>query len=252
MLKAVLFDLDDTLLDWSGPVPAWHEIETPHLRRVYDYVHSDMGPLDASFEHFADEYSRRAYESWTEARSTLRAPHIGRILLDALEAVAAPRDRLDETTCLQKYQWGRVPGTAIFPDVPQVLQKLAEAGLRSGIVTNAAQPMWMRDTEIEQHGILSYFPECRFSAADVGYLKPHPNIFQTALDCLGLKADEVIFVGDNPVADIAGAQAAGMRAVLRVRNPAPPLISGLIVPDGAINGLMELLPLLDEWFPGWC
>ena len=49
----------------------------------------------------------------------------------------------------------------------------------------------------------------------------------------------------------AGAQAVGLKAVLRVTHPAPPMLSGLIVPDGAINSLFELPPLLDEWYPGW-
>ena len=90
-----------------------------------------------------------------------------------------------------------------------------------------------------------------FSAADVGYLKPHPSIFQAALECLGTEAEETIFVGDTVEHDIAGAQAAGMRAILRVKRPAPPMISGLIIPDGAVNSLVELSGILDQWFPGW-
>jgi FMN phosphatase YigB (HAD superfamily) len=105
--------------------------------------------------------------------------------------------------------------------------------------------------EIEAHGILVHFPDCRISAADVGYLKPHPAIFQAALDQVGATPDEAVFVGDNPIADIAGAQGAGMRAILRVTTPAPPMLSGLIVPDAAINSLAELPRILDEWYPGW-
>ena len=57
-----------------------------------------------------------------------------------------------------------------------------------------------------------------------------PAIFEAALDCLGVQVDEAVFVGDNPEADIAGAQSIGMKAVLRVRHRTPPLISGLIIP----------------------
>lgn len=48
----------------------------------------------------------------------------------------------------------------------------------------------------------------------VGIAKPDPRIFHLALDRLGVAAHEAIMVGDIPVADIAGAQAAGIRAVL--------------------------------------
>jgi hypothetical protein len=51
------------------------------------------------------------------------------------------------------------------------------------------------------------------------------------------------------VADIAGAQGAGLRAVLRVKHPPSPLISGLVVPDGAVNSLVEL-PVIQQLYPG--
>jgi len=38
-----------------------------------------------------------------------------------------------------------------------------------------------------------------------------------------------------------------LRGVLRVNHPAPPLLSGLIIPDAAINSLDELLPLIEDW-----
>ncbi len=63
--------------------------------------------------------------------------------------------------------------------------------------------------------------------------------------------EEAIFIGDTPEMDIAGAQNIGMNAILRVKHPSPPLISGLIVPDGAINTLVELPAVLDELYPGW-
>jgi putative hydrolase of the HAD superfamily len=135
--------------------------------------------------------------------------------------------------------------------VAGALRVLRDRGIRFGIVTNAFQPMTLRDIEMKTHGLLDYFPECRLSAADVGYLKPSPKIFYAALACLGTTPQETLFVGDNPVADIAGAQGVGMKAVMRVKHPSQPLISGLVVPDGAINTLNDLLLLLDKWYVGW-
>src|SRR5690606_15877365 len=106
---------------------------------------------------------------------------------------------------------------------------------------------------MELHGLslIEYFPDCRISAADAGYLKPHPAIFEHALALVDASPDEAVFVGDNPIADIAGAQGVGMRAVLREVHEVPPLLSGLIVPDATITSLEGLPPLLDDWFPGW-
>jgi putative hydrolase of the HAD superfamily len=157
---------------------------------------------------------------------------------------------VDTHRCLEAYRWGKIPGTVIFPDVPPTLELLRAHGIRVGIVTNAHQPMHVRDVEIQEHGIFDFFPDCRISAADVGYLKPHPLIFQTALRCVGTHPDETVFVGDDPEADIVGAHKAGLRAVLR-RQTRRKVSLDSITPDAEINGLDELLPILDQWYPGW-
>lgn len=250
MLKAVLFDLDDTLIDWSGFERQWEARERILLRGVFDYICDEVHPL-TDFEGMITEFMSRTQQAWEDARSNLRAPNIGAVMVGALTALGVPPERLNERRCLDAYRWGAAPGTRIFPDVSDALTTLRENGVQVGIVTNAYQPMWMRDTELEQHGLLSYFPACRISAADVGFLKPHPAIFEYALNCMGTKPGETVFVGDNPVADIAGAQSAGMQAVLRVTHPTPPMLSGLIVPDHALNSLSELPDILDQWYPGW-
>ncbi|MBZ0295503.1 MAG: HAD family hydrolase [Anaerolineae bacterium] len=250
MLKAVLFDLDDTLIDWSGFGRRWESRERALLQGVYDYVTTNIHPLE-DFNQFATNFVDTTRSAWENGRSSLRAPHLGRVLLQALEISGVPVDHLDERRCLEAYNWDAAEGVVVFPDVPPLLQLLRENGIRFGIVTNAYQPMWMRDRELKTFELLDYFPECRFSAADAGYLKPHPAIFEKALQCLGTSPEETVFIGDNPVADIAGAQAVGMLTVLRVTHPTPPMLSGLIVPDHALNSYDELPDVLDNWYPGW-
>jgi HAD superfamily hydrolase (TIGR01509 family) len=165
--------------------------------------------------------------------------------------MGVPADLIKIEECLRAYDWQPVSGVAAYPDAKEVLPILVSNKVEIGVVTNAYYPMWMRDRELDAFGLLGHFADCRISSADVGYLKPHPAIFEAALRCLKARPDEVVFIGDNPEADIAGSQAVGMRAVMRIGKKAPPLISGLIVPDGAINSLHELLPLLDTWYPTW-
>jgi HAD superfamily hydrolase (TIGR01509 family) len=249
MLKAVLFDMDDTLIDWSGFGRQWESRERRRLRDVFDYARA-LHPLD-DFDSFADSFFSHSREAWESGRGSLRAPHVGQVLVTSLVAAGVPETLLDERRCLEAYPWDAAPGVVVFPDVPPFLSLLRAHGIRTGIVTNAYHPMWLRDRELESFGLLEYFPECRISAADTGYLKPHPAIFEHALDCLGVTASEAVFVGDNPVADIAGAQGVGMQAVLRVTHPTPPMLSGLIMPDHALNSFEELPAVLDEWHPGW-
>lgn len=247
-LKAVLFDLDDTLIDWSGFKADWAAVEQKHLRGVFDHVCATHPLKD--FDAYVAEFRARVMAAWTAARTTLRAPNLGALLIESAVALGAPAAALDARRCLEAYAWEAVIGTVGFPDAGGALTLLSQHGIKVGIVTNAHQPMWLRDIELRTHQLIDFFPTCRISAADVGYLKPHPTIFQTALNCLGVLPSESVFVGDDPEADIVGAQAVGLLAVLRRSrrtNPNPTRI----VPDEVIDSLEELPAILDGWYPGW-
>lgn len=252
-LKAVLFDMDDTLIDWRYWGGDWNHVEEWHLRGVYDYLTREQRTLNGDFQAFRTYYNRLTRDAWSEARTSLKAPHIGRMLLQALAQFGfLPDETIGLDQCLAAYGWGCVSGVNLFPDVIPFLEMLQARGIKTGIVTNASQPMTLRDNELSGYDLLRFFPETahRISAADVGYLKPHAAIFEHALKVLGTAPDETVFIGDNPVADIAGSQSAGMKAILRVLHKRQTLISGLIVPDAAINGFDELPAILDEWYPG--
>ncbi|MBE2271300.1 MAG: HAD family hydrolase [Anaerolinea sp.] len=248
-LKAVLFDLDDTLIDWSGFKADWAAVEHKHLSGVFNYLCANIHQLP-DLDAYIAEVRSRMMGAWTSARMNLRAPNLGTILVEAAAALGAPAESLDARRCLESYAWEAVAGTVGFPDAAETLKLLAQHGVKVGIVTNAHQPMWLRDVELRTHGLFDFFPTCRISAADVGYLKPHPAIFQAALNCTGTNPSETVFVGDDPEADIVGAQAAGLLAVLRRSRRGTGNLSR-IVPDEVIDSLAELPAILDGWYPGW-
>lgn len=250
MLKAILFDLDDTLIDWGDFNEDWESIERPHLMGVYRYL-SQFGTPRGTVDDFVRAFFRHSREAWNNARNTLIAPQLTKILTAAARDMGYANSQWDMEACLKAYDWCVIPHTAVFPDVPDALALLRAHGLRTGIITNAFQPMRLRDIELEQLGLLSYFPECRFSAADLEYLKPHPLVFRRALECLGVQPHEAIFVGDNPTADIGGAQGAGMKAIMRVHEKRRSFVGGLIVPDAEVYSFAEIPAILDDWYPDW-
>ena len=251
-LKGILFDFDDTLVDWSSAEHRWREIETQRLTRVHAYINRSVQPLTATVEQLVENYAERTTAAWQEARAPLRPPDMIQLLLDTLRGLGVADERLVEAEVLRAYDWNLVPGVRVFPDVPPLLDRLRACGIKVGIVTNASQSMRLRDVEVRGHGLMDYFPECRIAAVDVGYLKPHPRIFEAALGRLNTQAAETVFVGDDPVADIGGAQAAGMRAVLRIKPKGRQISRGLTQPDASVRSFDELPPLLDRWYPGWC
>lgn len=251
-LHAILFDLDDTLIDWGDFFDDWESIESRHVRSVYQHIRK-AGYMLGGVTQFTQEYMRRTRSAWVNARSTLEAPHVGKVLVETAEAMGVPKGELVQEECLHAYGWGRAEGVTVFPDVPPMLEELIAHNIKIGIVTNAFQPMWMRDRELAEHGLLDYFPDCRISAADVGRLKPDSRIFHHALQRIDAAPEHVVFIGDNLSADIGGAKKVGMKAVLRKRRVqrymrhAPPPIE----PDATVDSFTELPAILDKWFPDW-
>jgi putative hydrolase of the HAD superfamily len=97
----------------------------------------------------------------------------------------------------------------LYEDVLAVLSELKERRLKLAIVSN-----W--DSRLpalcEQLGISSFF-EAVIVSSIVGYEKPHPNIFQIALELTGLAAEEVIYIGDDPFLDYQAARKIGIHSL---------------------------------------
>lgn len=252
-LKAILFDMDDTLIDWSTRSVDWVDYRRSHLELVYDFVHDELYPLHKpnSKEEFIVAAVRSIENAWNDAMGTLRAPNIGTCIAQALQTIGVPSELLNRERLLRAYEWGPVDGVQVFPDVAETLPILLESGLILGIVTNSSQPMWLRDIELRAFGLLDYINGPRISAADVGWLKPHNHIFNTALSLLpGIQLNEVVFVGDNPRADVFGAQNVGMKGILRYLENGSNRVHEA-KPDAEIENFHDLLNVLDAWYPGW-
>jgi putative hydrolase of the HAD superfamily len=249
MLKAVIFDLDDTLIDWSGTVEPGDVRQARHLKHVFDFI-GEQHPLD-DLDAFIQAYRRRSSETWDASwTGDLRAPVMGEDLVYIAEQLGAPANTLNADALMRSYQWCAADGCGPFPETLEALTLLRDRGVKLGLVTNAYQPMWARDIELQTFELLDFFQDCRFSAADFGYLKPHPSIFQAVLGCLDVEPSEAVFVGDDVEADIVGAQAAGIFAVLRSSKRREQILNGT-QPDSRIDSLLELPAILDSAFPGW-
>jgi HAD superfamily hydrolase (TIGR01549 family) len=101
--------------------------------------------------------------------------------------------------------WSRV-----FPDTEPVLQRLQTAGYSLGVISNSVGTI---EEQLGRAGLGRYF---RFvlDSAVVGVEKPHPEIFQMALDRAAVAGPEAVFIGDTYATDIGGARGAGIRGVL--------------------------------------
>ena len=125
------------------------------------------------------------------------------------------------------------------PGMKEALAALRQRGLRLGCVSNAFMSAMTLHRIMEERGYGAYL-DLTVSSCDLGYRKPHPAIYQAALDRMNVTAPETIFVGDRLDADVEGPAALGMRTVLshqyREEDPA----SAKVKPDHVIKHLSDL------------
>ena len=126
-----------------------------------------------------------------------------------------------------------------FPEVPEVLNQLKRAGLRTAILSNGS-PI-MLDAAVKGAG-LDGLLDIVLSVEEVGVYKPHPKVYQLAVERLGASASEIAFQSANAW-DAYAASAFGMKVVWcnrygqrRERLPGRP--------DHEVKSLAELPPLV--------
>jgi HAD superfamily hydrolase (TIGR01549 family) len=112
--------------------------------------------------------------------------------------------------------WGVSENFELFEDVMPVLDELRKAGLRIALVSNGIRDL----TEFVAHHRLDV--DAIVDSRSHGRVKPHPTIFQAALDALGVVPDDAVMVGDSLEEDVEGARALGMRAILIDREERHP------------------------------
>lgn len=180
----VIFDLDDTLCD--------------HHR-------SREVRVDYAFQPFIpDATARKAAVDEAITIDIFGTEHFPDVLA---------RYGVDSTTAIdeviERYISDRFRGLLLHDDSIWGMNIIAEAvpiGLITNGPTNIQQPK-IDLLEIEHHFNFVVISE------SVGVWKPDPRIFEIGLEHVGMSAESVIYVGDNPEADIGGAQAAGLRAI---------------------------------------
>jgi putative hydrolase of the HAD superfamily len=127
-----------------------------------------------------------------------------------------------------------------------LLTALDEAHVPWGIVTNGSSVSQLGKIH---HLGLADRAHCIVISEEVGIRKPDAEIFRLASERLGVAVSDVLFVGDHPEADVAGAANAGMRtAWLRRSRPWPSHLEPL-VPDLVIDSLHDLMWAADSLPP---
>ncbi len=124
----------------------------------------------------------------------------------------------------------------VDPDALSTLASLRADGFATAIVSNTpwGSPAARWRAELARHGLLTAVDAAVF-CVDVGFRKPHRAPFERALNLIGARAEEAVFVGDDPRWDVLGARQAGIRPILLAKA----------MPDVAIDGVLMVESLAE-------
>jgi putative hydrolase of the HAD superfamily len=234
-VRALLLDLDDTLLDYSGGVDeCWQAACAEAAAGVA------QGPLLAALLE-----SRRVF--WSDPlrhrQERVNMPRAwARIATGALERCGA--DGALGAAIAESFAARRRATMALFPDTLDFLTGLRALGLPLALVTNGDARE--QRFKIERHGLARFF-DAIVIEGELGHGKPDALAYETALAGLGVApGPEVAMVGDHLEFDVAGAQRLGLRGIWLDRAKQGIPGDSPVRPDRIVWGLSGGLPSLRQ------
>jgi putative hydrolase of the HAD superfamily len=190
IIKAVVFDLDGTLLNRDASVKLFIVKQYERLNKWVNHV-----PIDKYITRFI-ELDNRGYV-WKDK--------VYRQLVDEFNITDLTWEELLQDY-ISQFQDSCVP----FPNLISMLETLREKNIVLGMITNGKGQFQMDN--IRALGIEDYFDTILISEWE-GIKKPNPEIFQKALRQLNVSANESMYVGDHPENDVKGAKNIGILGV---------------------------------------
>jgi FMN phosphatase YigB (HAD superfamily) len=221
-IKTVLFDLGDTL--WHFPeMPPAMEIRTQTMRRIGGVLSAWGVPLDGDLRFLGREIrlgveraDRAAYES------TCISPDFNAVVREIAGGMGL---QLSYEQAAQLWDaWnlgGTTLGRTMYPDAFETLDWLRDHGIRIGCVTNRVFGGPRFTEELRELALDRYFESTAVSC-DMGYMKPHPRIFEHVFAEMGIDPHETAMVGDSLRADVRASQSLGMMGIWRCKEQKDP------------------------------
>lgn len=228
MIRCVTFDLDDTLWPVDPVIKHanqrmfnWLTEHAPAFMAYYQTTDLPTLRAQALAQKLEIEHSvtliRLAQLEYGLRQSGYQGQELQRLVQQSFEVFLAARQEVN-----------------FFDHALDMLADLKEQGYLLGALSNG-------NADYQRVG-LGELMAFHFKADEVGFMKPHPAMFEQMLEHTGLSAHEVVHVGDNPEHDVAGAQSLGIKTVwVNLTNA-----TSEIVADAEVTALNQLPKVIRE------
>jgi HAD superfamily hydrolase (TIGR02253 family) len=189
MVRAIVFDLDNTLMDFM-------KMKDLGVQGAVSAM------LDAGLPMPAEEAHRKIYEIYK-----LEGIEYQRVFDEFLHTELGHIEPKLLAAAIVGYRRTRESALVVYPHTHQTLIELSKRGLRLAVVSDAPRlQAWLRLTYLQ----LQHLFDAVVAWEDTGHRKPAPEPFQRALELLEVPAGEAIMVGDWAERDVVGAKRIGM------------------------------------------
>ncbi|WP_144612148.1 HAD family hydrolase [Bacillus cereus] len=217
MIRAVLFDLDGTLLDRRQSLEQF-------IHDQYNRFSSHLMSIEKS------EYCSRFLE--LDNNGYTWKDKVYATLLCEYNITTLTQEQLLHDY-ITNFQHHCIP----FQNMHELLQRLTQKNMKIGIITNGFTDFQMNN--LRALNIHTYTNTILVSEAE-GIKKPHPAIFERALHKLDVKATECLYVGDHPENDVLASERVGILGVWKRDS----FLDGFEHPR-VVNDLLEVLSFLE-------
>ena len=223
MIKAIIFDLDNTLLDFVKMKQ--FAVKAAITAMIEAGLDVDE---EKAYKDIFDLYVEKGWENQQVFDDYLNQT-VGKVSNKILAAGIVSYRRAREATLL------------VYPNVNKTLIELIKMGIRLSVVSDApSREAWMRLYYLNLHHVFD--PVLTFD--DTGVRKPSPKPFEMALDTIQAKPDEVLMIGDWPERDVVGAKQIGMKTIFaRYGDTFGTVDSGA---DWDVNDIYDLVDIVKE------
>jgi putative hydrolase of the HAD superfamily len=240
-LRAVIFDLGGTLIDWSD----YMEDLPRRWGLSYSYLISTLPRVDwPTQERYVQAMREAEQEHWQIVDTVQGSTPPQTLIRNGFDKLGIEVSEKEVLAALDSYGQAISDWSFVFPDAIATLTALRKQGYRIGLLSNTWWAASWHNAELAAHGLAPLLDEITYTS-DLPHSKPHPSVFLHVAHRLHVAPQECVMVGDRMIADVSGAMNVGMRGIWRKTDyPWPKPDS--VIPTAIISNLAELLPIVEN------
>jgi putative hydrolase of the HAD superfamily len=243
----MFFDLGGTLLEYLPNHQTWDQLEARGVAALYPLLQEHGCEIE--LENLQKDMFRRIDQAWRRGIDGVSSHTISDVIQAHCDELGLSLLDGSLSRAAELYCQAAASVVEPYPGAAEVLAELKARGLKVGLISNT---LWSAEThrrDLERFGLLEYFDDMVFSS-EVGHWKPNPQVFNLALERLGLGAESAAFIGDKLVDDVGGALSAGLHGILReLDRPDTDYERGRqmgILPHARVRHLAELPEVIER------